>query len=129
MTTPKVEPLVSTDRMRATNGDQLMDPEEVRDLYEAELAFVRENAANWEKSCKEAYEAQERLSKRDDDQTAELAKTRAVVQALVNKLDSMPHTATCAYKRQFAGSGYPCICGKCEALALAKELNITPQSE
>ena len=33
--------LVSTDRMRATNGDQLMDPEDVRELYEAELSRLR----------------------------------------------------------------------------------------
>ena len=33
--------LVSTDRMRATNGDQLMDPEDVRELYEAELSCLR----------------------------------------------------------------------------------------
>lgn len=34
-------PLVSDERMRAYNGDQLMDPEDVRDEYESDRAKMR----------------------------------------------------------------------------------------
>lgn len=58
--------------------------------HDKELAFVRENAAAWEKSCKEAYEAQERLSKRDDEQTAELISLRERVPEWISVKDRMP---------------------------------------
>jgi uncharacterized protein YdcH (DUF465 family) len=73
---------------------------------------------------------EKRITAAPDDEVTRLrdqnAALRSAAQVAADVIVKTPHTSTCTYRQQFAGTGYPCLCGKDTALSSIRALGITP---